>query len=103
MRNLNLKYKGEDIYYRTCVSPIGAIHMRYSFWTEFYIGFDNRTRPKYFLFGERITISTHKFAFLIGDLDIESSSHSKEEIKSKIEKKLLELERREEIENGIIV
>ena len=70
--------------------------------THFYLGTETTTRRKYWLFGEKITVSKPKKVFTLG-IDIEDASYSKEDIRNAIKSKLYRLKREEEIAKGEII
>jgi len=74
----------------------------YFYETLFYEGLETRTRKKYFLFGETITITKPKWVFTI-HCDIESEYYTKSEIRNKILKQVELLERKKQIERGEII
>lgn len=70
--------------------------------THFYLGVETTTRRKYWLFGEKITVTKPKKVFTLG-IDIEDASYSKDEIRNAIKSKLYRLRREEEIAKGEII
>jgi hypothetical protein len=70
--------------------------------TDFYEGIEKGVRKKYFLFGEKITITKQKYVFSLG-IDIESPYLSKEDVRKYILKEIKILDRTKEIENGEII
>lgn len=74
----------------------------YFYETLFYEGLETRTRKKYFLFGDKITITKPKWVFTI-PFDIEYEGYTKAEVRAKIEKQVELLERKKQIERGEII
>jgi hypothetical protein len=71
-------------------------------YTEFYEGFEEITRKKYYLFGPVITITKPKFAFRL-PYSIESDKYSKTSVRRNIESYVELLGRKAEIERGEII
>ena len=83
---------------------LDRIDCEYSFQiiTHFYLGTETTTRRKYWLFGEKITISKPKKIFTLG-IDVEDASYSKDDIRDAIKSKLCRIKREEEIARGEII
>ena len=71
-------------------------------YTEFYEGFEEITRKKYYIFGPVVTISRPKFAFRL-PYSIESDKYSKTSVRRNIESYVELLGRKAEIARGEII
>ena len=71
-------------------------------YTEFYEGFEEITRKKYYIFGPVVTISMPKFAFRL-PYSIESDKYSKTSVRRNIESYVELLDRKAEIARGEII
>jgi hypothetical protein len=70
--------------------------------TNFYLGEEEVTRRKYFLFGEKQTIVRPKFAFRLW-IDIEDPMWTKKQIRDKLSHQMELIGRKAEIERGEII
>ena len=90
MKNImkNITIKGKTFGFEVCRTGEFGEYL----YTCFYYGVDISVRKKYYLFGEKITIETPRFAFSV-EYDIEDVGISKEDLRNRLENELKSIEK----------
>ena len=84
----NITIKGKTFGFKVCRRGEFGEYL----YTRFYYGVDVTVRKKYYLFGEKITIETPRFAFSV-EYDIENPDISKEDLRNRLENELVSVEK----------
>jgi hypothetical protein len=100
--NKSIELKGQKFFYKIDSYDCGEYGATDCYRTKFYKYNGVGERKKYWFFGPTVKYDKYKRVFTL-QVNIENPSHTKEEIRSLLKPKLVEYNRKQEIEKGEII